>query len=90
MCQALRDVFLKASLYNWKADAIDLLIDVEGIDVGHATDIVYHRHDALFQVGVVDVILAAHSANELLGVEASRADGGIDEDCHEGCHNLVT
>ena len=53
-------------LYNMKADTIDLLIDVKGIDVGHATDVIYHRHDALLQVRVVDVVQATHTADELL------------------------
>ena len=45
-------------IYNREADVINLLIDVKGIDVGHVTDVIYSRHDALLQV-VVDVVLIA-------------------------------
>ena len=77
-------------LYYRQADAIDLLVDVEGIDVGHSTDIVEDSHDALLQVGVVDVVLAAYTADELLGIETGRVDGGINKHLHQRSHNFIT
>ena len=44
----------------------------------------------MFEVGGVDVVLARHTADEVLGVEALGMDGGPDEFLHEGLDNLVT
>ena len=77
-------------LYYRQGDAVDLLVDVEGVDIGHAADIVDDGHEARFEVGGVDVVLARHTADEVLGVEALGMDGGPDEFLHEGLDNLVT
>ena len=53
---------------NGQACAVELLVDVERIYVGHAADIVNHGHDSRFQMGRVYVILAAHPAHQLAGV----------------------
>ena len=58
-----------ATLYNRQTDTVDLLIDVERIDVGHAADVINNRHDALLQILVFYIILAAYPAQELLGIE---------------------
>lgn len=79
-----------ATLYNRQTDSVDLLIDVERIDVGHAADIINYRHDALLQILVLYVILAAYPAQELLGVEARWIDGCLDENLHQSCHDLIT
>ena len=57
------------SLNNRQTDTVDLLIDVERIDVGHAADVINNRHDALLQILVFYIILAAYPAQELLGIE---------------------
>lgn len=72
-----------------EADATHLLIDVEGIDIGHAADIVYHGHEARLEVGALDFILAAEAAYDLLGVEAVGVDGGGDQRLHERLHQDV-
>ena len=53
---------------NGQACAVELLVDVERIYVGHAADIVNHGHDSRFQMGRVYVIQAAHPAHQLAGV----------------------
>lgn len=68
-----------APLYNRQTDSVDLLIDVERIDVGHAANIINYRHDAFLQILVLYIILAAYPAQELLGVEARWVDGCLDE-----------
>lgn len=68
-----------ATLYNRQTDSVDLLIDVERIDVGHAADVINYRHDALLQILVLYIVLAAYPAQELLGVEARWVDGCFDE-----------
>ena len=40
-------------------DAIDLLIDVEGVDIRHAADIVHDSHQPRFEVIAMDVVLTA-------------------------------
>ena len=54
---------------NGQACAVELLVDVERIYVGHAADIVNHGHDSRFQMGRVYVILAAHPAHQLMALE---------------------
>ena len=49
-------------LYNRQTDSVDFLIDVERIDVGHAADIINYRHDALLQILVLYIVLAAYPA----------------------------
>ena len=70
--------------YNRQTDSVDLLIDVERIDVGHAADVIQYSHDSLFQILVLDVVLAANPAQELLGIETGRVDGCFDENLHQG------
>ena len=79
-----------ASLYNRQTDSVDLLIDVERIDVGHAADIINYRHDALLQILVLYIILAAYPAQELLGVETRWVDGCLYENLHQSCHDFIT
>ena len=79
-----------SSLYNRQTDTVDLLIDVERIDVGHAADVINYRHDALLQILVLYIILAAYPAQELLGVEAGWVYGSLDENLHQSCHDLIT
>lgn len=82
--------FLWHSLYDRQTDAVDLLIDVERIDVGHAADVIQYSHDSLFQVLVLDVVLTAYPAQELLGIETGRVYGSFDENLHQGSHDLIT
>ena len=77
-------------LYYRQTYSVDFLIDVECIDIRHATDVIQYRHDSLLQILVLYVVLAAYPSQELLGVEAGWIHGGIDEDLHQGCHDLVT
>lgn len=77
-------------LYNRQTDSVDFLIDVERIDVGHAADIINYRHDALLQILVLYIILAAYPAQELLGVETRWVYGCFDEYLHQSCHDLIT
>ncbi len=45
-------------LYNRQGDAVDLLVDIEGVDIGHAADVVDDGHDAGLEVGGVYLVLA--------------------------------
>ena len=38
-------------------DAVNLLIDIQRIDVGHARDLVYDSHEARLEVIGIDVVL---------------------------------
>ena len=62
-----------------EGDSADFLIDLKGIDVRHATNIVDDGHETRFQVWCLDVVLAADATDEVLGVETLRVDGGADE-----------
>ena len=44
-------------LDDGQRDAVNLLIDIEGIDVGHARNIVYDSHEARLKVVSIDVVL---------------------------------
>ena len=75
-------VLLTGCSDDGEGDAADLLVDIEGIDIGHATDIVDDGHETRLKVGGIDVVLAADTADELLGVETFRMTGGLDEMAH--------
>ena len=78
------------SLYNRQTDAVDFLIDVERIDVCHASDVIQYSHDSLLQILVLDVVLAAYPAQELLGIETGWVYGCFYENLHQGSHDLIT
>ena len=44
-------------LDDGQGDAVNLLIDIEGINIGHTRDIVYDSHEARFKVIGIDVVL---------------------------------
>ena len=76
--------------HDRQRDSIDFLIHIEGIYIGHTADIINDRHDARFQVGTIDVVLAAESSDQLLRMKSLRRDGRPDECVHQRLHNLVT
>ena len=47
-------------LYYRQTYSVDFLIDVECIDIRHATDVIQYRHDSLLQILVLYVVLAAY------------------------------
>ena len=55
--------------------AVDFLIDVQRIDVGHAADIVNYGHHSVLKVLVLDVVLTRKSAYQLFAVEFLWSDG---------------
>ena len=75
--------------HNGQGDAADFLIDVEGVDVGHAADIVDDGHETCFQIGGIDVVLTADTADELFRVEAVRMMGSLNEMRHQRLHDLI-
>ena len=81
-------------LYNVSNDrqryAINLLIDVQGLDIGHAADIVNHGHDACFEIRTLYVVLAAEPPHELLRIETVGVDGRLDERLHKCLHDFIT
>ena len=77
-------------LYDRQGDTVDFLIDVEGIDVGHAADVVDDRHETCFEVGRIDVILALHPTDKVLRVETVGMDGGTDKLLHQRLDDLIT
>ena len=44
--------------------AVNLAVEVEGVDVGHARDVVYHSHDALVERRGLQLILRRHLAQK--------------------------
>ena len=70
--------------------AVDFLVDVEGVDIGHATDIVDDGHDARLELRGVDLVLARNTTDEVLGVETLRMDHSPDELLEKRLHDLVT
>ena len=72
-------VSLPHALYDRQADTVYLLIDVEGVNVGHSADIVDDSHDSLLYILVVDVVLTAYPLHQLLRVVSFGYDGCIDE-----------
>ena len=56
----------KGILDDGQRDAAYFLIDIEGVDIGHAADIVDDGHEAGLQVRTGYVVLAAHATDELL------------------------
>ena len=83
-------VSLPYALYDRQADTVYLLIDVEGVNVGHSADIVDDSHDSLLYILVVDVVLTAYPSQQLLRVETFGRDCCIDKPLHKCSHNLVT
>ena len=83
-------VSLPHALYDRQADTVYLLIDVEGVNVGHSADIVDDSHDSLLYILVVDVVLTAYPSQQLLRVETFGRDSCIDKHLHKCSHNLVT
>lgn len=77
-------------LHNRQGDAIDLLVDVEGVDISHTTYIVYHSHQAGFEVIAMDVVLTAEPLDELLAMEFLGMDSRVDKCLHQCFHDLVT
>lgn len=61
-----RHIFSIKGLNFRQAAAVDLLIEVECKDIGHARYEVEDSHDTRLKVGRVDVILAAHTCQQLL------------------------
>ena len=59
-------VLLTGCSDDGEGDAANLLVDIEGIDIGHATDIVDDGHEAGLEVWTVDVVLTADAPDELL------------------------
>ena len=80
----------KPMSYQRQADAVDFLVDIECIDVCHSADVVDDCHDARLQVIAVNVVLAAEPADELFGLKALRAQGGVNHLCHKGFHDFIT
>ena len=77
-------------LYDRQGNAADFLIDVEGIDIGHTTDIIDDGHEACFDIRGVDIVLATDATDEVLRVETLRMYGSIDELLHECLDDLIT
>ena len=50
-------------LYYRKRDAVDLLVDIEGVDISHATNVVDDGHEARFEVRCIDIVLARHTTD---------------------------
>ena len=73
-----------------KRDAVDFLVDIEGVDISHATDVVDDGHEARFEVWGINIVLARHTTDQMLGVETLWMDGGSDELLHEGLDDLIT
>ena len=79
-----------ALLYYRQTRAVDLLIEIEGEDIGHAADEIDDSHDAGFEIVGLDVVLAADTAEELLGVETLRMYGSISHLFHKGVDDAIT
>lgn len=84
------DSMLLQSLHYRQCDAIDLLIDVEGVDIRHAADIVHDCHQPRFEVIAMDVVLAAEPLDELLAMKFLGMHGSVDKCLHQRFHDLVT
>ena len=77
-------------LDDWQTDAFYLLVDIQGIYVRHATDIVDDGHDTGLQIRGVDIILTAYAVDELSGIETVGVYGSLYERLHECGHDGVT
>ena len=81
---------ISMSLDDRQTDAFYLLVDIQGIYIRHATDIVDDGHDTGLQIRGVDIILTAHAVDELSGIETVGVYGSLDERLHECRHDGVT
>ena len=77
-----------ADLYYRQRYTVNLLVNIESINVCHATDIVEYSHDAGLQVIASDFILTAESVDELFAMELFRVNGRLDEALHLRHQNL--
>ena len=77
-------------LDDWQTDAFDLLVDIQGVYIRHATDIVDNGHDTGLQIRGVDIILTAHAVDELSGIKTVGVYGSLDERLHERSHDGVS
>ena len=80
----------KGVLYYRQTRAVDLLIEIEGEDIGHAADEIDDSHDAGFEIVGLDVVLAADTAEELFGVETLGMHGCLNHLLHEGVDDAIT
>ena len=81
---------ISMSLDDRQTDAFYLLVDIQGIYIRHATDIVDDGHDARLELRGVDLVLARNTTDEVLGVETLRMDHSPDELLEKRLHDLVT
>ena len=72
------------SLYYRQTCAVNLLIEIEGKDIGHAADEINDSHEAGFEIVGVDVVLAADTTEKLLGVETLWVNGCLGHLLHKG------
>ena len=70
------------NLNNRQRYTLNLLVDVESKDIGHARDEVDNRHDAGLEVVAIDVVLVAEPLAQLLRVELLRIDGCLGKRLH--------
>lgn len=81
-------------LYNVSNDgqryAVDFLINLQRIHIGHATDIIDDSHDACFKVGALYIVLATKTAEELLRIKPFGIYCGLNHRFHQRLHNFIT
>ena len=72
-------MWLLCRLDAWDAHAVELTIEVEGIDVGHAGDVVEHGEDAVIEARRTNLVLRRDAAQQQLRVGAVGMYGGVDD-----------
>ena len=80
----------KGVLYYRQTRAVNLLIEIEGKDIGHAADEINDSHEAGFEIVGVDVVLVADTTEELLGVETLWVNGCLGHLLHKGVDDTIT
>lgn len=73
-----------------ECEAVDFLIHIQCIDVGHAGNVIDHCHESRLEVGGVNVVLAADALEQLPGIEPVGVDGSLDEGLHQCGHDFIT
>ena len=77
-------------LDDGEAHAVEFTVEIEGIDVRHAGDVVEHGHEAVVETRGTDLILTRDAVEEQLGVGPVGVHGSFHHLVYEGGHDAET
>ena len=73
-----------------QAVAVDLAVDVKGVDIGHTAYVVKDGKQFVVYIGGLDVILARYAVYKKLGVLTLRIEHSLYHKVQEGAYDAET